>query len=132
MSKIKTAGAHHVRLTVTDVDRSVDFYTRVLGFELKARFGPNAAFLHDGSLGLGLCTPWHDLSDGERRFDEARVGLDHLGIKVASAEDVEAAAKHLDAEGVPHSGVKAGGMAGSALVTFRDPDNIQLEYYFSP
>jgi catechol 2,3-dioxygenase-like lactoylglutathione lyase family enzyme len=128
----KAIGVHHLRLTVTDIDRSVDFYTRVLGFELKARFSPTAVFLHDGTLGLGLCTPWHELSDGEQRFDEARVGLDHLGLRVASAADVEAAAKHLDAEGVPNSGVKAGAMPGSSLVVFRDPDNIQLEYFFVP
>ena len=89
-------------------------------------------FLHDGTVGLGLNTPWHDISEEERRFDEARVGLDHIGFKVATPDEVQQGAEHLDACGIPHSEVKPGRMSGSMLVVFRDPDNIQLEYYYSP
>ena len=132
MATPKTTGAHHLRLTVSDLDRSLKFYTEVLGFELRVRFGPNSVFLHDGTMGLGLNTPWHDISEGEQRFDEARVGLDHLGFKVASADEVRQAAEHLDAHGIARSEVKPGRIPGSSLVVFRDTDNIQLEYYYSP
>jgi catechol 2,3-dioxygenase-like lactoylglutathione lyase family enzyme len=96
------------------------------------RGGPNAVLLHDGALGLGLNTPWREISAVEQRFDEARVGLDHLAFRVASADDVEKAAEHLDAHGISHSGIKPGRIPNSVLVVFRDPDNIQLEYYYSP
>ena len=132
MAMPKTIGTHHLRLTVSDLDRSLTFYTEVLGFELRIRFGPNSVFLHDGTLGLGLNTPWHDVSEDELRFDESRVGLDHIGFKLASAHEVQAAAEHLDACGVARSEVKPGRIPGSALVVFRDPDNVQLEYYYSP
>ena len=132
MARPKTLGTHHLRLTVSDVERSLAFYTDVLGFELRVRFGPNSVFLHDGTMGLGLNTPWHDLPEAERRFDEARVGLDHIGFRVASPEDVQRAAEHLDACGVARSEVKPGRVPDSTLVVFRDPDNIQLEYYYSP
>ena len=132
MATPKTAGAHHLRLTVSDLDRSLKFYTEVLGFELRVRFGPNSVFLHDGTMGRGLNTPGPDISEGEQRFDEARVGLDHLGFKVASADEVQQAAEHLDAHGIARSEVKPGRIPGSSLVVFRDPDNIQLEYYYSP
>src|SRR5215210_443539 len=80
MATPRTLGAHHLRLTVSDLDRSLAFYTDVLGFELRVRFGPNSVFLHDGTMGLGLNTPWHDIAEAEQRFDEARVGLDHLAF----------------------------------------------------
>ena len=115
----KTLGAHHVRLTVSDFERSLRFYTEVLGFGLRRRFNETSAMLHE-------------ISDAEQRFDEARVGLDHLSFRVATAAEVEQAAAHLDEHGIPHSGVKPGRMPGASVVIFRDPDNIQLEYCFSP
>jgi catechol 2,3-dioxygenase-like lactoylglutathione lyase family enzyme len=51
-----------VRLTVTELERSIRFYTEVPGFQVRERFGPNSVLLHDGTLGLGLNTPWHELS----------------------------------------------------------------------
>jgi glyoxylase I family protein len=131
MAGPKTMGVHHLRLTVTDLEQSIRFYTEILGFELRMRFGPTSVLLHDGTTALGLNTPWHEISAEERRFDEARVGLDHVGFRVASPDDVRRAAEHLDTMGIPHSGVKPGRMPDSVLVAFRDPDNIQLEYYYS-
>ncbi len=127
-----TVGLHHLRLTVSHLERSIAFYTEILGFELRIHFGPTSAFLHDGTVGLGLNTPWHEITDAELRFDEARVGLDHIGFRVASPDDVRRAAEHLDSLGVARSEVKPGRLPGSLVVVFRDPDNIQLEYYYSP
>jgi hypothetical protein len=45
---------------------------------------------------------------------------------------VRQAVDHLNHHGVPNSGVKAGRHPGAVPVTFRDPDNIQLEYYYWP
>jgi hypothetical protein len=45
-----------------------------------------------------------------------------------SRDDLEHWAERLDELGVPHSGVKNPGYTANAMLTFRDPDNIQLEF----
>jgi glyoxylase I family protein len=62
------------------------------------------------------------------RFDENRVGLDHISLSVRSRADLDEAARIFDERGVLHGEVKDLG-AGSRLyvLAFRDPDNIQLE-----
>ncbi len=62
-------------------------------------------------------------------FDEHVPGLDHVGFSVGSREDLDELEKHLAAAGVEHSPVTDTDN-GAALV-FRDPDNIQLEYWWS-
>jgi hypothetical protein len=58
---------------------------------------------------------------------QRRIGLDHLAIGVPSGE-VSRLAKELDDAGVPNSGVKADPL-GPAVITFRDPDNVQWEFF---
>ena len=61
------------------------------------------------------------------RFDEDRVGLDHLSFRVPDRNAVHAAAARLDELSIQHSGVKDLGQA--VLLEFRDPDGIALELY---
>ena len=61
------------------------------------------------------------------RFDEDRVGLDHLSFAVDSVADLEEMARTLDGLGVAHGGVKDIGLAH--ILEFRDPDNIALELF---
>lgn len=125
---IPTGGVHHLRLTVTDVDRTVAFYTSLLGFKKLLDLNPGA-FLSNGSVGLGI-GPFPDPASAIKsdRFSENRVGLDHLSFTVPSRKVLEDAVRLLDARGVPHSEVRDLGEAfGIAILIFRDPDNIQLE-----
>ena len=125
---IPTAGVHHFRLTVTDVDRTVAFYTSLLGFKKLLDLNPGA-FLSNGSVGLGI-GPFPDPASAIKgdRFSENRVGLDHLSFTVSSRTVLEDAVRLLNARGVPHSEVRDLGEAfGIAILIFRDPDNIQLE-----
>jgi glyoxylase I family protein len=59
-------------------------------------------------------------------FDERRVGLDHLAFRVADRDELQRWVTHLDASGVPHSGIIDTGYGPT--VVFRDPDNMQLEF----
>ena len=125
---IATGGIHHLRLTVSDVERSRAFYTEVLGFQIVMELDPGV-FLSNGAIGLGLgSSPAPDRAPAGDRFDEARVGLDHLSFQVASRAELERAARLLDERGVPHGPITDLGDAfGLFILAFRDPDNVQLE-----
>jgi len=64
------------------------------------------------------------------RFDERRVGLDHLSLRVADREELERWVEHLDGCGVAHSGIIDA--TWGPTVVFRDPDNIQVELFVNP
>ena len=72
-------------------------------------------------LGLRPVAPQGD------RFDENRVGLDHLSFSVSSREEIEQAARLLDERGIAHGEMTALPSFGIYILEFRDPDNIQLE-----
>jgi glyoxylase I family protein len=132
---IATSRFAHVRLTVTDIDRSRAFYDAVFGlpvlFEVPPEVDdPTAAgldFLFGGviyRLGdslLGLRPVATDT------FDEDRVGLDHLSFAVDSRAELDRAVAILDEHGVDHGGVKD--LGTGFILEFRDPDNIALELF---
>ena len=125
---IPTGPVHHFRFTVSDVDRACDFYTKVLGFKKLMDLNPGA-FLTNGTIGLGI-GPSPDTTRRGRgdRFDENRIGLDHLSFGVASRQALEDAVRVLDTYNVSHSDIRDLGPAfGIHILVFRDPDNIQLE-----
>lgn len=125
---IAAGPVHHIRMTVTDVDRSRDFYTQVLGFEVLMDLQPGY-FLSNGSVGLGLGpSPDPARRTDSDRFDENRVGLDHLSFGVESRAQLDEAVRILDEQNVSHGDITDLGSAfGLYILAFRDPDNIQLE-----
>lgn len=125
---IATQGVHHFRLTVSDVDRAVAFYSDVLGFKKLMDLNPGA-FLSNGKVGLGIGPhPFPERAIRDDRFDENRVGLDHMSFEVASRAALDAAVRVLDRHGVAHSEIRDLGEAfGICILVFRDPDNVQLE-----
>ncbi|GAB0108249.1 VOC family protein [Nocardia sp. JMUB6875] len=120
----------HIGLNVTDIDRSVDFYRRALGFEQLGAGGEGAqrfAFLgRDAKLQVTL---WQQ-SGGE--FSAKTPGLHHLSFQVDTIEqvrEVESVLKELDVA-FAHDGVVAHGEgAASGGIFFIDPDGIRLEVY---
>ena len=124
---ITTGGAHHVKLTVTDVARTRDFYTGLLGFTVAAEFG-SVTLISNGSFLMGLSTaPEPEQAIANDRFDENRVGLDHLSFGVADRRELERASKVLAQHGITHGDINDLTPLGISVMTFRDPDNIQLE-----
>ncbi|MDT5225147.1 MAG: glyoxylase family protein [Mycobacterium sp.] len=123
----------HVRLTVTDIERSRQFYESVFGWPVLVEVPENVdeavrerlSFLYGGviyDMGGGLLG-LRPVSDD--RFDEDRTGLDHVAFRVGSKAELETAAEHLDELGIAHQPIKDIGPA--FILEFRDPDNIALE-----
>ena len=124
---IVTRYAHHVTLTVRDVKRSKQFYTDLFNFQFVTDFGPRV-ILSNGNLLLVLAPPPDpDQALPDDRFDENRIGLDHLSLNVATRADLEVAARLFDVRGVPHGEIKPLEPFGIAVLAFRDLDNIQIE-----
>jgi glyoxylase I family protein len=127
-TSIATGPVHHLALTVTNVRRSVDFYSGLLGFKPIMELGPRV-LLFNGSMVLAV-TPPPDASQApaDDRFNENRVGLDHLSFGVKSKADMEDALKILNQRGIPHGEIKdLGADMRIYVLALRDPDNIQIE-----
>jgi glyoxylase I family protein len=135
--QIPTGDIHHLRLTVTDLERSRQFYTSMLGFEVVVESPPpddpstaevfkilfGGVVMIRGNLLMGL-RPMAPRSD---RFDPDRVGLDHLSFGVASRDDLEEAVRLFDSQGVRHGEITALPSFAIDVLAFEDPDGVQLE-----
>ncbi|SNT52119.1 VOC family protein [Rhodococcoides kyotonense] len=124
-------GLAHVAITVSDLSASTAWYSRLFGSDpvLDEDSGNfhHTVFAIGGGMLFGLHThPGH--SAGEP-FDEHRVGLDHVGFG-CTQEELQAWPARLDELKIDHSGIKHDHY-GSGL-SFRDPDNIALEFFAPP
>ncbi|GAA1312371.1 VOC family protein [Pseudonocardia xinjiangensis] len=138
MGLIDTAGIHHLRLTVTDLERSQEFYSDVLGFEVVAKSDgspDDPAVLRDPSRlyggvvfrAHGMLFGLRPVASGTDRFVAERVGLDHLSFTVPSREALTDAADRLEERGIPHGSVKDLSDFGISILSFSDPDGVHLE-----
>ncbi len=123
----RTQGIHHVVLTVTDVARSTEFYEKVLAMKV-LEASEKGSVLADGEALLCLQRPSHAPLPNDR-FDENRVGLDHVALSVASRKELEATLDVLRDLGVETAGIEFDPDGQADYVCFRDPDNIQVEVY---
>jgi glyoxylase I family protein len=123
-----TPGLNHIILTVSDLARSRAFYRDLLGFPIRDvpdEFG-GTFFIYTGGVSIWFVT--HDRTAAGDRFSEFRLGLDHLSFTAPSEEALYKLADKLIAAGVATKGVETYSH-GQKYVSFRDPDNIQLEYW---
>jgi catechol 2,3-dioxygenase-like lactoylglutathione lyase family enzyme len=126
-------GISHLDLTVTDAEASADWYVRVLGLRRARRAdlaGRIMIVLVHPETRLVIGLNQHHATVGDR-FDEHVPGLDHVGFAVASREELTLLEKHLTAEHVDHSPVTDSPSGSGTALVFRDPDNIQLEFWWS-
>ena len=126
---LSITGGHHIALTVTDADRSAEWYSGLLGMSVLAAGDDETVkvrVLVDAASGwlLGL-RQYHGREGGG--FDEFRTGLDHFAFGVENRAALEKWERELSARGIAYTPI-AETSIGSVIV-FRDPDNIQLEFW---
>jgi catechol 2,3-dioxygenase len=116
----------HVHLKVADLDRAIEFYRDVLGFELMQRMGDQAAFLSAGGYHhhIGLNT-WE--SKGGSPPPPGSTGLFHLAIRYPTRAALADALKRLVDNGVPLTGASDHGV--SEALYLNDPDANGIELY---
>lgn len=125
-------GFHHVTLRVSDLGRAREFYSALPGFVLDQDF-PDLGKLRfrvgEARMRLVLVAPLPEIAAGEP-FDESRIGLDHIAIGVEGGlgflRELEQALLDL---GATNSGIGRDRAGRLAMITFRDPDNIQWEFF---
>jgi len=116
----------HVHLKVADLERALNFYSGVLGFELMQRFGSQAAFISAGGYHhhIGLNT-WE--SKGGKPPAPGTTGLYHTAILYPTRAALADALRRVLAAGVEIDGAADHGV--SEAIYLRDPDQNGVELY---
>jgi catechol 2,3-dioxygenase len=117
----------HVHLKVADLDRALDFYCGVLGFELQARMGSEAAFIAAGEYHhhIGLNT-WQ--SRGGSPPPPGSTGLFHTAILYPTRRALADALRRVSEAGVNLTGASDHGV--SEALYLDDPDGNGVELYW--
>ncbi len=117
----------HVHLKVADIERSLEFYCGVLGFELQQRYGDEAAFVSAGGYHhhIGLNT-WQ--SKGGSAPARGTTGLFHFAIRYPSRAALADALQRLIEAGVRLGGASDHGVSEALYLS--DPDGNGIELYW--
>jgi catechol 2,3-dioxygenase len=117
----------HVHLRVADLERSLQFYSGVLGFEVTQRLGEGAAFISAGGYHhhIGLNT-WESL--GGSPPPRGTTGLFHLAILYPSRAALADALRRLQEADIALDGASDHGV--SEALYLRDPDQNGVELYW--
>jgi catechol 2,3-dioxygenase-like lactoylglutathione lyase family enzyme len=135
---------HHVAIRVQDLEASRRFYEDVLGFAFM-EIPVSGAFIagwkgaptegkllatQAGNTFVILEPPLEGTGDDDR-FSERRIGVDHLAFGVEAREDLERLEGSLRKANVDTAGIEFDPVLQKEYVAFRDPDNVQWEFYMA-
>jgi catechol 2,3-dioxygenase-like lactoylglutathione lyase family enzyme len=117
-----TLGIRHVALKTPDVERAERFYVDVLGYKVEWRPDPDNVYITSGHDNLAL---HKDAAGGAG-------ALDHFGIMLKRAEDVDAWAEHLRAHGVKLLKEPKTHRDGARSFYTADPDGVVIQFIHHP
>ena len=100
---MRLSGTHHLTLTVTDIERTAEWYRTVLGFQEVVRYRNDAitadcrVLAHPDAAPPTLGLRQYDGARDDA-FDEHRVGLDHIAFDVGDASALGTWLEHLQTQ----------------------------------
>jgi glyoxylase I family protein len=134
---VRSAGVHHVDLVVSSIERSLAFYTGLLGplgyhrvNEVEGERGETIWYLGGPGTGIGL----REAQSESPAYDRYRVGLHHLAFEADSREQVDERAawvrrQDVEIENGPREYTY---IPGYYATFFYDPDGLKLEIVHVP
>ncbi len=117
------AGVNHLSLSVTDLDVSEGFYTRLFGMRRVLDVGYGRILMHQSTGFVLALLHLPDATGG--RFSELVTGLDHVGFAATDRAELVEWEERMREQGVEHTPIRD--MALGYHLNFRDPDGIALE-----
>ena len=137
---MRPIGVHHTGITVSDLDRSIEFYTR-FGFELEERLSESGPEVDEGTGVKGAYMHCAMLLRDDMRLELIEyaapegapaalpnngIGAAHIAIQV---EDIDEAVAQLRADGIRFTSDPIDHESGLRWVYMKDPDGITAELF---
>lgn len=120
---------HHIAIICSDYERSKEFYTHVLGFNIvRETFrAERRSFKLDLALGDRYCIELFSFPDPPQRLSQPEAtGLRHLAFSVSNLADAVAS---LQAQGISTEPVRMDELTGRRFTFLQDPDQLPIELY---
>ena len=117
----------HIVLTVSNIKKTRDFYSKLFGTEFKMD-DKNSFHIDAGNTLVFFGHPSGILPENDR-FNENRIGLDHFAFRISERKELGKVLVNLKKMSVQTEGIEIDKYGNKEYVCFRDPDNIQVEFY---
>lgn len=124
--KPKTPGIHHLTLRSSDYDRSKEFYSNKLGFDIILEKSGLFIFFAGGTA-IAVRGPVEETP--KEAFNPFTVGLDHVALGCEERTELERVAQALNDHQIQNTGIKVDDTLGKEYIAFKDPDRIAWEFY---
>ena len=131
MDRPRHAGLRHLALNVRRLDEMKTFYVDLLGFAIEWQPDADNIYLTSGIDNLALHRST-SLAAGRSDADAPAGALDHLGLIVRAADDVDQWADFLEANGVAIDAKPKTHRDGARSCYFRDPDGNHVQIIHHP
>jgi catechol 2,3-dioxygenase-like lactoylglutathione lyase family enzyme len=134
---VRSTGVHHVDLVVSSIERSLPFYTELLGplgfirvSEVEGERGETIWYLIGPGTSIGL----REAQSESGEYDRYRVGLHHIAFEASSRAQVEERAAWARGQGaeIESEPQEYTYLPGYYAVFFYDPDGLKLEIVYVP